>query len=71
MFVPYLDADRSFSHPDKVLPLQQGSESPLQRDDESEDLPVEQGLEPLTRRLTQENLRGGTTAELIKSQIPG
>lgn len=67
--LPYLDADGSFSHPDKVLPLQQGSEALLQRDDESEDFPVEQGLEPLARRLTQENLRGGTTADLIKSYI--
>lgn len=60
--VLYLDADGSLSHPDEVLPLQPGSELPLQRDDESEDLPVEQGLEPLTSRLTQEHLRGGTTA---------
>lgn len=39
--LPYLDADCRFSHPDELLPLQSGSESPLQRDDESEDLPVE------------------------------
>lgn len=67
MFVPYLDAGGSFSHPDKVLPLQQSSVAALQRDDESEDFPVEQGLEPLARRLTQEHLRGGTTAARIKS----
>lgn len=75
--VTYLDADRGFSHPDKVFPLQQSSESPLQCDDESEDFPVEQGLETLTRRLTQEHLRGGTTASLIvpylytQTKIPG
>ncbi len=37
----YLDADRCFSHPDKLLPLQPGSESPLQRDDASENFSVE------------------------------
>lgn len=56
--MPYLNAECSFSHPDKVLPLHQGPEAPLQRDNVSEDFPVEQSLEPLTRRLTQENLKG-------------
>lgn len=39
--VLYLDADRCFSHPDKLLPLQLGSESPLQHDNEPEDFSVE------------------------------
>lgn len=61
--VVYLDADCRFPHPDKVPPLQSGSESPLQHDDESEHFAVEQGLQLLTLSLPQEHLKGGTTVE--------
>lgn len=37
----YLDADCCVSHPNKLFPLQPGSESLLQHDDESENFPVE------------------------------
>ncbi len=37
----YLDADRCVPHPDKLLPIQPGSESPLQSDDASENFHVE------------------------------
>lgn len=57
--VLYLDADHCLSHPDKLLPLQVGSEQPLQRDDASENFSVEHGLQPLTPSLPQEHLRGG------------
>lgn len=58
--VLYLDADRRFSHSDKLLPLQPDSESPLQRDDAPENFSVEYGLQTLTLSLPQKHLRGGT-----------
>lgn len=42
---------------DKVLPLQDGSEAALQRDDSPQDLLVKERLETLTLGLSQEHLR--------------
>lgn len=64
--VLYLDADRCFSHPDKLLPLQLGSESPLQHDDESQNFLVEEGLQLLTLSLPQKHLRGGAVMESVQ-----
>lgn len=53
----HLDGTSGSSHADKVLPLQDGPESALQRDDASQDLLMEERLKTLALSLPQEHLK--------------
>lgn len=57
----HLDCRGSSSHVDKVLPLQDGPEAALERDDSPQHFLVEEGLKTLTLRLPQEHLNNTGT----------
>ena len=63
----HLDCRSSSSHVDKVLPLQDGPEAALQRDDSPQHFLVEEGLKTLTLRLPQEHLNNTRTFTYMKS----
>lgn len=68
--VRYLDAHGRLPHPDELLPLQPRPEVPLQRDDATEDFPVEQRLQPLALGLAQEHLREGRSQAGSQGRTP-
>lgn len=62
----HLDDTGGSPHANKVLPLQDGPEAALQRDDSPQDFLVEEGLKTLTLRLSQEHLRHAGTFKYSK-----
>lgn len=62
----HLDDKGGSPHLNKVLPLQDGPEAALQRDDSPQDFLVEEGLKTLTLRLPQEHLQHITQEHVNK-----
>lgn len=63
----HLDDRGRSSHVDKVLPLQDGPEAALQRDDSPQDLLMEEGLKTLALHLPQKHLNQTGTFKFSQS----